>query len=111
MRSSLWPLIGCKPKRMQLRSCTSLIRCRILAKVKKLVNTFDAAIFFFSRSTVVVVGSELSGMSMTIVIPPAAAAFVAVSMPILAISHTHNEAVVLFAYFGVFYALPHGWIT
>lgn len=44
-------------------------------------RTQEAQIFFSTRLDVVVVGSLLSGMSMTVVMPPAAAAFVAVSMP------------------------------
>lgn len=40
-----------------------------------------APIFFPTRATVVVVGSELSGMSITVVMPPTAAALVAVSIP------------------------------
>ena len=44
--------------------------------------TQEAQIFFSTRLDVVVVGSLLSGMSMTVVMPPAAAAFVAVSMPV-----------------------------
>ena len=45
-------------------------------------HTQEAQIFFSTRLDVVVVGSLLSGMSMTVVMPPAAAAFVAVSMPV-----------------------------
>lgn len=44
-------------------------------------RTQEALIFFSTRLDVVVVGSLLSGMSITVVMPPAAAAFVAVSMP------------------------------
>ena len=43
--------------------------------------TQDAQIFCSTRREVVVVGSLLRGMSITVVMPPAAAALVAVSMP------------------------------
>ena len=45
------------------------------------MHTQDARIFCCTRLEVVVVGSLFRGMSMTVVMPPAAAAFVAVSMP------------------------------